>query len=282
MKAFDISAPFELAQRKINILVLGCGGNGSNFIQSSLYRIHTALLGLGHPFGIKVWIADGANVSETNTLRSAFYPQDVSHNKAYLLASRMNMCGLNMDFEAIQKNMTVDDVYGLVVEQGVDFVVGAVDDAEFRVELVDYFKNFSHNQFKKDCMYLDMGNSEETGNIVLGHLIKNTDHHPCKIPNVVDLFPEIRTIKTNRKRSCSAAESFGQQGVLVNQQCALLAGRILNDYLLKPSINTHGVLFDLGKLTSTPIRINTNNWLVYGYEAPEFKVNVEKEIESVV
>ena len=278
MTALTVSAPFELAQRQINILVIGCGGNGSSFIQNSLYRLHVALKGLGHDFGLKVWVADGELVSETNVLRSAFYPQDIGQNKAYLLASRMNLSGLNADFEAIQENLTPAEVSKYINTYRIDFVIGAVDDAQFRVNLVDYFARPSFNGGEHECMYLDMGNENHTGQCIFGTLVssKNTK---IKLPTVVDLFPEIRTIKTDKKRSCSAAESFSNQGILINQQCALIAGRILADYLTKPSIAHHGAIFDLDKMTMTPIKINPKVWEVYGYKAD---IDVEKQQDKTL
>jgi PRTRC genetic system ThiF family protein len=278
MTQLTIKAPLRLHSNPINILVLGCGGNGSSFIQSSLYRIHVALKGLGHPFGITAYLADGAEVSETNTLRSAFYPQDVGINKAYLLSSRMNLSGLDADFHAIQRNLDPDETMRFIKHNSIDFVIGAVDDAQFRVNLVKTAKSVNSYYLSKDCMYLDMGNSESSGNVILGHLFKRDNHHTHYLPNVYDLFPAIEEVKTDNKRSCSAAESFDQQGVLVNQQCALLAGRLLNDYLTKTNLEHQGYLFDFDKGVMSPIKANTNNWLIYGYVSPEEQKETDKEV----
>lgn len=276
MTQLTLSAPLRLHRNPINILVLGCGGNGSSFIQSSLYRLHVALKGLGHPFGIRAFIADGAEVSETNTLRSSFYYHDIGLNKSFILATRMNMSGIDVNFSAIQKNLTPKEVLDLVKEESIDFVIGAVDDAKFRVDLVKIFKKAaSPNNYyfsNKDCMYLDMGNMKESGQIILGHLIKKESHHTHYLPNVFDLFPEIENEIHDNTRSCSAKESFDQQGVLVNQQCALLAGRLLNDYLTKTNLSHHGFIFNLNSGVMSPIKANTNNWLTYGYFAPEEQV----------
>lgn len=281
MTQLTLSAPLRLQNDVIKILVLGCGGNGSSFIQSSLYRIHVALKGLGHPYGIVAYLADGADVSETNVLRSAFYPQDVTLNKSWILATRMNMSGLDTDFHAIPRNLSPDEVHEFVRNKGIDFVVGAVDDAKFRANLVKTFQE-STFYYKKDCMYLDMGNEECSGNVILGHLIKKEDHHSHYLPNVYDLFPEIEHVVSDKTRSCSARESFDQQGVLVNQQCALLAGRLLNDYLTKRNLQHHGFLFDFDKGVMSPIKANTSNWLIYGYVAPEEQLKVKKIVENTV
>lgn len=282
MTQLTLTAPLHLHNNQIKVLVLGCGGNGSSFIQSSLYRLHVALKGLGHPYGITAYLADGAEVSETNVLRSAFYPTDVGINKAYLLSSRMNLSGLDTDFHAIQRNLSPNEVVQIVKDKKIDFVVGAVDDAQFRANLVKACKQAKKNSpygfSSSDCMYLDMGNAASSGQVILGHLFKNSDHHSHYIPNVYDLFTDIENVITDKTRSCSARESFDQQGVLVNQQCALLAGRLLNDYLTKPDLEHHGYMFDFDKGSMSPIKANTTNWLIYGYVSPEEQEQKSKAI----
>jgi len=43
----------QLFERPINVLVVGCGGNGSA-IASGLPYLHQALLAFGHPGGLNV------------------------------------------------------------------------------------------------------------------------------------------------------------------------------------------------------------------------------------
>src|SRR5882757_9495198 len=79
----------ELLKRRVRILVVGCGGNGSEII-SGLPYLHQAMLAHGHPGGLDVLILDGDVVSPTNTVRQPFALGDVGHPKATLLAGRVN------------------------------------------------------------------------------------------------------------------------------------------------------------------------------------------------
>ena len=61
----------QLFERPINILVVGCGGNGSA-IAAGLPYLHQALLAFGHPGGLNVTLIDPDTVSETNCVRQPF------------------------------------------------------------------------------------------------------------------------------------------------------------------------------------------------------------------
>ena len=61
----------QLFERAINILVVGCGGNGSA-IAAGLPYLHQALLAFGHLGGLNVTLIDPDTVSETNCVRQPF------------------------------------------------------------------------------------------------------------------------------------------------------------------------------------------------------------------
>jgi molybdopterin/thiamine biosynthesis adenylyltransferase len=58
-------------QRPAVITVVGCGGTGAQ-VAMGLPYLHQALLATGHPFGLRVFLADGDTVSETNCVRQPF------------------------------------------------------------------------------------------------------------------------------------------------------------------------------------------------------------------
>lgn len=56
----------ELLRRKVRVLVVGCGGNGSA-IAAGLPYLHQALLVYGHPEGLHVTLLDPDVISPTNS-----------------------------------------------------------------------------------------------------------------------------------------------------------------------------------------------------------------------
>ena len=55
--------PGELLTRAVRVLVVGCGGTGSE-IASGLPYLHQAMLAHGHPAGLDVLLLDGDVVSD--------------------------------------------------------------------------------------------------------------------------------------------------------------------------------------------------------------------------
>ena len=80
----------ELFERAINILVVGCGGNGSAIVGGLPY-LHQALLAFGHPGGLNVTLLDPDTVSETNCVRQPFCRAETGLSKAIVLVHRTNM-----------------------------------------------------------------------------------------------------------------------------------------------------------------------------------------------
>ena len=80
----------QLFERPINILVVGCGGNGSA-IAAGLPYLHQALLAFGHLGGLNVTLIDPDTVSETNCVRQPFCRTEIGLSKAVVLAHRTNM-----------------------------------------------------------------------------------------------------------------------------------------------------------------------------------------------
>jgi len=259
----EMRTELEWQERAIRILVVGCGGNGSAFVQSSLYRIHLYIKAMGHEHGLRCILADGSKVTVANTYRSSFWPQDVGHNKAELLASRMNCLGIETEFSAIADNLSAEETINVIRRNSIDFVITAVDVPQYRAALGASGKRLKLN---RNVYWLDMGNLEIAGNVVLGHLCQkdNDSVNEGWIPNILDLYPEIKEMDVSRKPSCSAAESLKEQSLLVNQQCALLAGRLLGDYLSHPSIKHHGYFFDFETGTQV-LNVNPKEWAAFGY-----------------
>ncbi len=249
--------PLELQQRPIRILQIGAGGNGAALI-NSIYRLNCYLLETGHDHGIEMLVADGSDVSETNTLRQNFWANDVGYNKASLVVNRFNLYGRKTQWDAIERHLEPQEVVDIMIKD-YDIVITCVDSAKFRVDLHDAAQR---SKLSSKALWIDLGNEQESGNVYISHLFSSKVRN--SIPTVVDLNPEIRDVVDNPKRSCSAAESFNAQGVLVNAMCANLAGKMLTQFITNGSLDYHAIYFDFknGVETNT-IPINPQIWQNY-------------------
>src|SRR5690242_5811950 len=82
--------PAELAQKKIRVTVVGCGGTGST-IAAGLPYLHQAMLVWGHPHALDVVLVDGDRITRANCIRQTFSESEIGLYKATVLATRINL-----------------------------------------------------------------------------------------------------------------------------------------------------------------------------------------------
>jgi molybdopterin/thiamine biosynthesis adenylyltransferase len=75
-----------LLRRKVRVLVVGCGGNGSA-IAAGLPYLHQALLAYGHAEGLHASLLDPDIISPTNCVRQPFSQSEIGLYKSVVLAT---------------------------------------------------------------------------------------------------------------------------------------------------------------------------------------------------
>jgi PRTRC genetic system ThiF family protein len=242
----------QLLERPIQILVVGCGGNGSA-IMSGLPYLHQALLAFDHPGGLAVTLIDPDTVSETNCVRQPFCRTEVGFPKAIVLAHRINLFwglnwqGMQAQIQQLKKGMEVD------------FVIGCVDTRIARRAIDKWVLN------SRVLYWLDLGNSASSGQFVLGQPNNpvNKRKGKCRLPTVAELYPEIVSTraKENDQPSCSAAEALTRQEPFINQNLAYQALAMLTQLLRHGSLSYQGGFCNLasGQLVPLPVREGVPN-----------------------
>lgn len=241
------------------ILVLGAGGTGSEMIDA-LCRLDYALGHLSHP-GLKLTIQDGDVVAAANVGRQRFLPADVGANKAELLARRYGvLLGMNVRYlseMAVMRHVAQFDEF--------DLIITCVDRATMRVKIADYWRTR-----RCETMWLDLGNGQFSGQCCLGHLgiPKNS-----RVPNVLDLFPSIRTMRDDDQPSCSVAEALQSQMIFVNRWMADAAVALLTQLFTQGSVRQHGAFVDMKALRMSPMALGSTTWnmLCADYDSPPSK-----------
>ena len=110
----------ELLRREVRVLVVGCGGTGSSIIGGLPY-LHQAMRAQGHPYGLRVTVMDGDNISPVNCVRQPFSRAEVGLNKGIVLVNRLNIFW-GLDWEAVPENLTESHQL-----RQTDIVIGCVD-----------------------------------------------------------------------------------------------------------------------------------------------------------
>lgn len=235
--------------RAVKVCVVGAGGNGGAML-TGLAKLHMSLLAKGHPYGLRVTVYDDDTVSESNVGRQQFYPSDVGMNKAVVLCNRINLC-YGLAFEAIPARFKCNSY------QPYDLIVGCVDSAASRRSI---------HQCANWTLWLDCGNSDATGQIVLGENWKHVQYN--RLPTVVDLFPELLdpNVKEDDSPSCSLAEALERQELFVNQAVVTQGLQMLWQLFTRGELAYSAVFVNLNAARVVPLAIDPKIWAKrFGY-----------------
>lgn len=241
--------PSGWLDRVVEVELIGCGGTGSAMLDE-LFRMHSLLTRLDHP-GLMVRAWDGDTVQPANVGRQRFWPADVGWNKAELLIARYNSFGGTawasearaLDVEACQRLQP-------------DLLVSCVDDPAVRVMIGETGRQVCHDP---DCLWLDTGNDQDSGQVILGHWggVKNVQE---RLPNVLDLYPGLVDQRADRRASCSAEDAIGRQDFGINQRVAAEASGLLWRLMRHGSLDRHGAFIYQAQGEVLPLPIGERYW----------------------
>jgi PRTRC genetic system ThiF family protein len=231
--------------RSLNrVAVIGCGGTGAALI-GGLPFLHQAVTATGHP-GLQVIVADGDKVSAINCVRQPFSESEIGLFKSTVLVNRLNLFwGLN--WQASTEYVTRE------TGGRVDILISCVDTRTARFEII-------HSPLFKECAYwLDIGNTADGGQFVLGQPKNNRNRRtPHRLLTAAELFPEIAQSALDIDDdlpSCSAVEALERQEPFINQTLAFHALAMLARLFRHGQIAYHGGFIDLKDCRMAPIRI---------------------------
>lgn len=245
----------KLLDRRVDVRLIGVGGNGSQML-SGLARLHIALVKLGHPGGLRVTVFDPDMVSESNVGRQLFYPADIGQPKAFVLVNRYNLSfGFDWIAEAEFFGERGDDL------GNADIVISCVDTAKARRDIHDLIER----HYRKPAYWLDLGNRQRDGQVILGQPTGSVGHGPAqmhkvskspktrefldsqRLPCVTDIFPDLldpQLVEDNTP-SCSLAEALQKQDLFINQHVSTWALQLMWKLFREGKIEHHGAFINL-------------------------------------
>lgn len=226
------------------VAVIGCGGTGATLI-GGLPFLHQALMSTGHP-GLQAVVADGDKVSATNCVRQPFSESEIGLFKSTVLVNRLNLFwGLN--WQASTEYVTRK------TEGKMDILISCVDTRSARFEII-------RSPLFKECAYwLDIGNTADGGQFVLGQPKNNRNRTtPHRLPTVAELFPEIvqpGLDKDDKLPSCTSVEALERQEPFINQTLAYHALAMLARLFRHEEIGYHGGFVNLASGRMAPLTV---------------------------
>ena len=240
--------PVALGNRAINVLLVGCGGNGSQILMG-LASLDTALRAISSR-SLNVTTVDDDVVSEANLGRQPFYRCDLGNSKARTLTERINLAH-GLAWKAVHGRAPAD-----VEVAATDIVISCVDTASARRAIgaaIDACEQEFDN-LKPPAYWLDLGNRATDGQFILG-CPKGAGDQPGRLPTVMEYFPELadESVAEDDAPSCSVAEALDRQSLFVNRVVASHALALLFDLLGRGSIGHAGAFLNLAAGQALPI-----------------------------
>lgn len=231
---------------KITVALIGCGGTGSQVL-SILARFDKSLRALDH-LGIHVTVYDDDIVTTANVGRQLFSESEVGQYKSISLVSRINrFFGLNWEskiyqFPSAHNQPDRHNIY-----------ISCVDDFDARLKIGKYIKKRSGIHDAESLYWLDFGNTNNSGQVILGSLF---DYANIKL-ECFDSWAS--TYKKPRKKksepSCSLAEALEKQDLLINSSIAQIGMHLLWKLFREGKTQHRGIILNLNTFTTNPILI---------------------------
>lgn len=249
----DPAVPFLIPETPIvPIVLVGCGGTGSHIAQA-LARLAAHCRDTGGP-RLDLAFIDGDTVEAKNVGRQLFSAADIGKNKAQVLASRFSAV-FGLPIAAVPEMLSATWQHRMT-GQGYGILVGAVDSAAGRRAIA----NTLGGVWK---LWLDCGNHEHSGQVVVGNADRLSQLHDClklgvcsRLPSAPLIYPELLKDAPKRVRAdCAAAMQDNAQSLMVNAMMAAIAGQYLYQIVVARRLTTFRTVVDLGSLTmrSDPI-----------------------------
>jgi len=245
--------PSALLGTRLRVALVGVGGSGSPMLEN-IIKLSLLLEEMGMDMSISIF--DDDVVSSASVGRTKFAYADIGISKVDILASRYSMF-FGVDIDANPRKFDVSRDTGEF-----DLIVSCTDSAKFRVEL-GQLSGSMFDDYVSDTLWLDMGNDEKSGQIILGHLFNKVHSSVLRLPNVYDLYgKELEDKASNEveRDSCTLLEATASQSIAINSSVATAALALLNELFVGGSIGVHGAFIDIEKQVTKPVPIDQRVW----------------------
>lgn len=214
----------------VTIFVIGAGGTGSQVV-TNLARMNLALQSLGHP-GLHVTLFDSDIITEANIGRQLFSESEVGQNKAVALISRINrFFGYGWTAEPYRYPKGKEN------PRMANILLTCTDNTASRLNLwrlLKQYENTSYTDEKTPLYWMDFGNAETTGQVLIGTVRKKIRQPESKeyipVPKLNVITEEVDYSKIRDRDSgpsCSLAEALRKQDLFINSMLAQIGCEIL-------------------------------------------------------
>lgn len=246
------------ATNPISVNLIGAGGTGSQVL-TALARINHSLVALGHA-GLQVRVFDDDAVTAANLGRQLFSPAELGLNKGVALINRLNrFFGLN--WKAVAKKYCNRTLGSGNYDSAI--TISCVDTVSARFEIAGMLSaTTDHKHRNKPIYWLDYGNSQYTGQVLLSTVGKVKQPASRKfepvdcLPFITEEYKDLLQ-QTDEKAlpSCSLAEALRKQDLFINPTLANMGASLLWQLFREGMISNRGFFLNLQDFRSVPIPV---------------------------
>lgn len=259
-----------------HFIVIGVGGNGSELVPRLCRQIALRRHADSHATRHKITICDADIVEEKNLVRQNFFSSDLGKNKAEIMGLK---CSTIFDIpvtavtEYVETKKMLDGIVSLQADEDVvPFIIGCVDNNATRALIHSYVTD---ENVSLPIFYMDAGNEEFAGQVVLGAKLRRTDKasgtvgpdiYSFNLPFVANHHPEILAPKQDKfasQLSCAERAESNPQAAVTNLEAANIMFQMISN-CLEGKIDYHYVSFDAEKSTRRVIFNTASTLKSYG------------------
>jgi len=247
----------------ITVNLIGCGGTGSQML-TNLARINQAMLALNHP-GLMVYAYDDDTVSEANLGRQLFAEAEIGLYKSVVLINRLNRF-FGTNWKAVTSRYDEDYITGRSSQGKANLFITCVDNAVSRFDIgkiLENFKDIPNYERNRPLYWMDLGNSKDTGQVVLSTVGKikqpeSKKYEPVgELPFVTELYKDLleNADANDNTPSCSLAEALTRQDLFINSTLANMGSSLLWQLFKEGILFNCGFFMSLSDFRTQPVKI---------------------------
>lgn len=247
----------------ITINLIGAGGTGSQVL-TALARMNHALKELGHAgFIVRLW--DDDTVGEANLGRQLFAECELGMYKSVALINRVNrFFGTNWKAETIKfdkenlKEMSENNMYA-------NIYISCVDSVKSRFKIAEILNQIDNSRYQanRSCYWIDFGNSQHTGQVILSTIgiirQPNSEKYETvgQLPFVTQELGDLlkHSEQEDDTPSCSLAEALEKQDLFINSTLAKMGSSLLWNLFRNGMTENRGFFLNLKNFQSQPLKI---------------------------
>jgi len=247
----------------VTVNLIGAGGTGSQML-TCLARMNQAMLALHYP-GLMVTVYDDDTVSPANLGRQLFADAEIGLAKSVALINRINRF-FGTNWKAVTKRYTMETLRYLPDSGKANLYITCVDNAAARFELANIlseYKNQRGYERNKPLYWMDLGNSKDTGQVLLSTIgeVKQPASEKFapvgNLPFVTETFKALLKAAdaTDDTPSCSLAEALTKQDLFINSTLANMGASLLWQLFREGILMNRGFFMNLRDFRTQPLKV---------------------------